>query len=311
MSMQCRLLVRITVLFGGLILPVAGQAQAPVLSSPADWLQAMHHAVHHLNYEGHVVYQVGSDLEVMHLHHEGKATGEVEHLNVLSGTPHQILRGSGAMHHIQGPDEKQQSHDQHVLDMNCLFDYQQMLPHYRLRLGEKHRVAGRLAQILYIEPQDALRYGRRLYLDQETKLPLRSVLLDHQQQPLAQTLFTDLTLKKSPMVAMQHPSHNHTDKSDLFAVAQRWQFVALPAGFKMKLHHYLSQEKREHFIFSDGLSMISLYIEPWVKGSLEGFSKQGATWILGARRHNQRMTLLGKVPQETLLQVVDAARPTP
>jgi sigma-E factor negative regulatory protein RseB len=309
MRLLYRVFSRRVFLSTGLALTVACQVQAGTLSS-AEWLQAMHHAVHHLNYEGRVVYQVGSDLEVMHLHHQGHASGEVEHLNVLSGTPHQILRGNGVTNRVQGADDDNVSHNQHILGMSCLFNYRQMAPHYQISLGKQQRVAGRLAQIVLIEPRDQLRFGRRLYLDQDTKLPLRSVLLDHQQKPLAQTLFTELTLKKAPMIVMQHPAA----KGTLFeqpASGQRWRFEALPAGFAMKLHDYRPEEKREHFIFSDGLSMISLYVEPWVHGSLQGFSKQGATRILGTRRHDQRMTLLGKVPRKTLQQVVDAVRPMP
>ena len=310
MQLQRRMFVRIAALLsGGFILSVACQAQAVALS-PADWLQAMHHAVHHLNYEGRVVYQVGSDLEVMHLQHQGDASGEIEHLNILSGTPHQILRGSGVMSRPQGTDDASAPHNkhQHILDMNCLFHYRQMAPYYQVRVGHQHRVAGRLAQVVLIEPRDKLRFGRRLYLDRETKLPLRSVLLNHQNKPLAQTLFTELTLKKAPMVAMQHPAPMTTLFEQPVA-AQRWRFKALPTGFSMKLHHYQSEERREHFIFSDGLSMVSLYIEPWVEGGLQGFSKQGATRIFGIRRYGQRMTVLGKVPPVTLRQVADAVRP--
>ncbi len=266
----------------------------------------MHHAVHHLNYEGRVVYQVGSELEVMHLQHQGAAAGETEYLSALSGVPYQIRRGRGVMHDPQGDDRV----NQHILGMNCLFHYQQMAPYYRLSLGKQHRVADRSAQIVLIEPKDRLRFGRRLYLDQETKLPLRSVLLDHQKQPLAQTLFTQLTLNKAPVMGRQHAMPVDTPP-ERPAAAQRWQFAALPAGFAMQLHHYRPEEQRDHFIFSDGLSMMSLYIEPWVDGGLQGFSRQGATWILGARRYNQRITLLGKVPQETLQQMMTAVRPAP
>ena len=307
-----RAFARIILLSGSLILSAAGQAQTTVMSAVA-WLQAMHHAVHHLNYEGRVVYQVGSDLEVMHLQHQGHPAGEIEYLSVLSGAPHQILRGHGAINHVQDADDGKISPNQHkhILGMNCLFDYQQMAPYYRIYLGKQHRVAGRLAQVVFIAPQDTLRFGRRLYLDQETKLPLRSVLLDHHKQPLAQTLFTELTLKKAPRADRQLLIPMNSALFEPTAAKQRWQFEALPAGFRIKLHHYRSEERREHFIFSDGLSMVSLYIEPWAHGSLQGFFKQGATWILGAHRHNQRMTLLGKVPQETLRQVMNAIRPVP
>ena len=45
-----------------------------------DWLRAMHHAVHHLQYTGRFVYQVGSDMEVMQMQHERSAELSLIHI---------------------------------------------------------------------------------------------------------------------------------------------------------------------------------------------------------------------------------------
>lgn len=276
-----------------------------------DWLRAMHHAVHHLQYTGRFVYQVGSDMEVMQMQHERSAEQEFAHLHSLNGTPHEIVRRKGqpgtAPPHQPIPISGIQKH---TLGLNCLFKYQQMALYYRPRLKDQHRVAGRMTQIIEIEPKDKLRFGQRLYLDLETKLPLRSILLSPDGETLAQTLFVDLQIK--PATANKQPIHHPSGKPTLLdhtITNQRWQFHQLPAGFTIQLHHYQPVADREHFVFSDGLSVISLYIEPWLKTGLKGYSKKGATWVLGVHKHNRRITLLGEVPRVTLQYMADAIHP--
>ena len=151
-------------------------------------------------------------------------------------------------------------------------------------------------------------FGRRLYLDQTTKLPLRSVLLDHTGKPLAQTLFVDFQLQPNTQTEQPHPKTTQPALNRQ-AASHRWRFEPLPAGFDMMLHQYQKPADREHFIFSDGLSMVSVYLEPWSSDGMLGFSKQGATWILGARKYGRRATLLGEVPKVTLQRVADAIQP--
>ena len=275
---------------------------------PADWLDDMHYAIHHLNYAGRFIYQVGPDVATINLQRQGHG----EHLHSLNGRPYEIVRGQNSWD-TQVTSEQSTKipgllPQQHVIGLNCLFNYRQMMRHYQVQLGAQHRVAGRMTQIIDIQPTDALRFGRRLYLDQATKLPLRSVLLDHAGKPLAQTLFVDFQLqtgesvKKTSAKPMQPALNRQT-------AGHRWRFEPLPAGFDMMLHQYQKPVDREHFIFSDGLSMVSVYLEPWSNDGMLGFSKQGATWILGARKYNRRATLLGEVPKVTLQRVADAIQP--
>ena len=275
----------------------------------ADWLDDMHYAIHHLNYSGRFIYQVGSDVATLNLQHQG----HTEHLHSLDGSPHEIIRGRGgvpktALTPHQSAKTSALLPQQHVIGLNCLFNYRQMMRYYQVQLGAQHRVADRMTQIIEIQPADALRFGRRLYLDQTTKLPLRSVLLDHTGKPLAQTLFVDFQLQPNTQTEQPHPKTTQPALNRQ-AASHRWRFEPLPAGFDMMLHQYQKPADREHFIFSDGLSMVSVYLEPWSSDGMLGFSKQGATWILGARKYGRRATLLGEVPKVTLQRVADAIQP--
>lgn len=292
-----------------------GAQMAQAAKLPVDWLNDMHHAIHNLNYAGPVVYQVGSNVAVMQLEHTAHAEHEVEQLHSLNGQPHEIVRRPGALSTQQTPHPSIPlaglTPRQHTLGLNCLFNYQQMAPHYQIRLGAQHRIANRTTQIIDIKPLDTLRFGRRLYLDQETKLPLRSVLLNHVGKPLAQTLFVDFQLTPSkPNIQAQHiHSTAMQPKSHRYTASTRWRFEQLPIGFDMMMHNDQRPKHQAHFIFSDGLSMVSLYLEPWSNEGMAGYSKRGATWILGTRKYNHRVTLLGEVPKMTLQKMADAIRP--
>src|SRR5690606_17137208 len=67
-------------------------------------------------------------------------------------------------------------------------------PHYDLTLGAVDRVADRSTQVLAISPRDELRYGYRLWLDQETAMPLRVQLIDGAGGVLEEIRFTEIEI---------------------------------------------------------------------------------------------------------------------
>ncbi|MDH4573057.1 sigma-E factor regulatory protein RseB domain-containing protein [Salinicola acroporae] len=68
----------------------------------------------------------------------------------------------------------------------------QIAAHYELQPMELERIAGRSAWRLDIEPQDALRFGYRLWLDSETSLPLKREMIGVDGQILETFQITDL-----------------------------------------------------------------------------------------------------------------------
>ncbi len=63
---------------------------------------------------------------------------------------------------------------------------------YRLRLAGESRIASRHAVRLEIEPLDDQRYGRHLWLDATTALPLKQVLLDERGRAVETFQITEL-----------------------------------------------------------------------------------------------------------------------
>ena len=81
--------------------------------------------------------------------------------------------------------------------------------------------------------------------------------------------------------------------------ATPWRFERRPAGFEQTMHDVMqdrSGARVEHFLFSDGLSSYSIYIESGAQDGLEGVTRVGAAHAAGRRLGAYRATAVGEVP---------------
>lgn len=277
------------------------------------WLDKMNSSIRNLDYEGRFVYQTGNQLGSMYLVHRIKDGVELERLVALNGEPRQVIRGDEAVACLE-PGKK----DIHVakgsigrtLTPQNVLDHSLLNNQYKFRVGEQQRVAGRTARLIEIIPKDNLRFGYQLYLDQDSALPLRSVMLDTKGEQRSQLLFVDL--KTGPHITpIEHDLSAlelaQIDKQQLETqinssqpVISAWRFANLPAGYTMLSYRHNSNDSRDHFVFSDGLATVSMYIESIEKEGLEGFSRMGAVQALGIHRHQHQITVVGEVPKPTL-----------
>jgi negative regulator of sigma E activity len=64
----------------------------------------------------------------------------------------------------------------------------------------------------------------------------------------------------------------------------------------------------QHFVLSDGLAMVSVYIEKSLadEQALEGESSMGSVNAYGRRVDGHRVTVMGEVPKATVKQIAEA-----
>jgi sigma-E factor negative regulatory protein RseB len=90
-----------------------------------------------------------------------------------------------------------------------------------------------------------------------------------------------------------------------------WRFEDLPKGFVMTVYtqgRTTNGNASEHFVFSDGIARISLFIEEQSTAKLGRFSAVGPVGILGAVRDDHRITIVGEAPLETLKRFLKGVR---
>jgi sigma-E factor negative regulatory protein RseB len=65
-----------------------------------------------------------------------------------------------------------------------------------------------------------------------------------------------------------------------------------------------AEDSTEHYVLSDGLASVSIYIERGVEDGLQGGSRIGAVHAVGGRIAGHQVTVVGEVPAATVEQVL-------
>lgn len=286
------------------LLPIqAWSADAPPSLAAADWLQRVADAPRRLSYEGMFVFQLGDAMQTVHVVNRPAGDGKDSRLTMLDGAPREVRCNKDESVSVSSQDGQPKferrlnsRHFPGLLPNNT----ERLLAWYSVKVGEVTRVAGLECRQLELSPKDRFRWGYVLCAAKENNLPLKAVMLNERGQPLMQYAFTEVHFgdgaatpaAKAAIAAGDMP---YATAGDTLRVKQ------LPPGFlrEMSVKRKLPQHGEiEHWVFSDGLTHISLFIEP-MAGPLQpvkGESKQGMVNMLVRQVGDYRVTVLGEAP---------------
>ncbi len=304
---------------------MAGLAGLMALSSVAhadaalDWLNRAAIAAKQLNYSGVYVYHHGEHVEVQRVSHRVDAAGEQEKVEVMDGSPRQFLRVNSDVY-CYLPDGKSVRLERNTSRrfFPALLPAQpaRLLEFYDAKLGGSERVAGRNCQVVTLEPRDGYRYAYTLWLDKHTGLLLKSSIINSNGGEVSMFVFSEIQIGKAPDVLLFR--NNLTGKRVTRApvdmpVDIAWN-VKAPPGFERVQEAVRSLPGKKapvtHLVFSDGLSVLSMFlepIEPQVQ-RLHGLSAEGAISIYAREVDGYTVTTLGEVPSMALIETGNSAK---
>jgi sigma-E factor negative regulatory protein RseB len=278
----------------------------------------MANAMRSLSYEGTLVYAHGNRIESLRIEHRIENGQSRERLESLNGPERSMTRDQDRVtcelpnSHPISVHRGGLTHD--VLRAKAI-DPESLSAHYLIHPLGTARVAGRQVDVVGIIPRDSLRYGYRFYLDLESGLPLKSDLMGEQSEPIEQIMFTSLELL--PSVGSPRNEDVDADAADARAGISRptpvdtgpWRFTALPAGFDLTMYDHwrdTAGHSVDHFLLSDGLASVSVYVESDAVDGLEGETRIGAIHAAGKRVFGHQVTVIGEVPSATVQMVLAA-----
>lgn len=301
-----------------LLVPFAAFAATP---SPAQTLlEEMAQASRSQNYEGRFLYQFGGEISTIEVRHAVFDGQEYQRLTHLDGRVSEVLRRGDELlclhpdgsltRIIDGQDGLLTFRDRLV----------QAIPEqYNVLVDGDSRVAGRAATRIRVAPLDDHRYGYRLWLDDSSKLMLKSELVDASGMALERIEFVTLELHphlKPTDFQMPRALSEHSLKrmpADLPGRV-RIQVAWLPQGFKSVDQDWrrinASRPPVAAQSYSDGLATFTVFVEPvHTDGQVEeGVSRVGPTVAISRRLdatgQNYRVTLVGEIPQPTAERVM-------
>ena len=303
----------------------------PSISSPdaLSWLQKIAAAPRHHNYVGTFVYSSDGQIETSRIIHLVNEEGEQEKSEVLDGAPREVIRNNDEMR-CYLPASKT------VVTEKRWFRkvFPALLPQpltnlddsYIVKKGGQERVSDYLCQVIELEPRDDKRYGQKLWVDTNTGLLLKAVVIDKGGRVVEQFVFTDLKiggeidkeLLKSKYSTKATDWHTTNLVSSTMGSGKLgWQIKNPPPGFKkiVEMKRNLSGKSRPvgHIALSDGLAAVSVFIEPIsadAPAPAEGlYHGRGAINIYTRTVGENTVTTVGEVPPATVMQIGNSVTP--
>lgn len=315
--------------FCGLLL-VMGSAHAVEGRPTLDWLKTVAFAAHQTDYSGVFVYQYDNHVETSRITHVVETDSEYEKLESLDGPKREIIRHHGQVwcyisHKMVQVDSQQGRGRFPALLPDQLSTLSE---NYQVKEAGLERVAGYNAQVILFQPRDSLRFAHKIWVHTDTGLLLKAAVLDDKNQIIEQYAFTQLKIggefdrswvvSSKTTVAVPGKAVNSRAAADAvkagMPINSGWVVDALPVGFK-KTMEILRPMRGKHapvtqLVFSDGLSAISIFIEPadTDEDDVNGLTSRGEVNLYHKVVDKHLLTVVGEVPPRTVMQVLDSVR---
>jgi sigma-E factor negative regulatory protein RseB len=313
--------------------------RAGATDDPRAWLEQMNQALATRNYDGTFFHLSEGRVETMRIVHRVKAGHVTERLQSLDGSGREFVRNNDELT-CYLPDrhtvlvEPRQDHAPFLGSLPRFgADVDQF---YLIEALPSSRVLGRAAHVIAVNPKDQFRFGYRLWLDENTAMPLKTQLCDARGQVIEQILFARLDMPEnipdadlSPAVrtdgmrwVRQGPSSDPAASSALSA----YRASELPPGFHLTVSGAQTlgdtASPAAHLVYSDGLATVSVFVEAesQVKPSADepsggnsaeppqGLARVGSGFAFSTIVQGHQVTAVGEVPAQTVEFIAHSVR---
>jgi sigma-E factor negative regulatory protein RseB len=299
---------------------LSGWLALPVHAADAqDWLKRLAEAERRQSFQGTFVYERNGSFSTHSVWHRVEEGGSIrERLLQLDGPAQEVLKVDGQTRCVSGALADQVGDDAQAWPARHL-DAEQLGNWYDIRVAGQSRIAGRNAVVLVLAPKDQHRYGFELHLDQETGLPLKSLLLNEKGQLLERFQFTQLQTATPEAGALQPSSRCRPVRfRSVDQVAEgSWRSDWLPPGFTLNAAQLrrspASDEAVACLMYGDGLARFSVFLEPLQGAVVEDARSQLGPTVAVSRRMateagDVMVTVVGEIPLGTAERIALSMR---
>ncbi|KMN10311.1 RNA polymerase subunit sigma [Pseudomonas sp. FSL R10-1350] len=285
-----------------------------------DWLKRLGAAEQQQSYQGTFVYERNGSFSTHRIWHRVQDGKVRERLVQLDGAPYEVVRADGRTECVTG---KLINGLADVADTTARqLDLQRLENWYAVTRAGDSRVAGRPVAVIVLTPRDQHRYGVELYLDRETGLPLKSLLVNDKGQLLERFQFTHLETTP-PNDSQLTPG----DRCQAVATSQAaapvskpvhsWHSDWLPPGFELLSSNVRRDPKTKtevtSLMYDDGLTRFSVFLEP-LKGDAVPDMRLQLGPTVAVSRHLSTpdaeilATVVGEIPMGTAERIALSMR---
>ncbi|MGI9212260.1 MAG: MucB/RseB C-terminal domain-containing protein [Methylococcaceae bacterium] len=310
----------LVLILGFNLIAFADNPTTPSSNDALNWLSGMRQAANTLSYKGNLSFSKNGQVESFQLFHAIKEGVEHERLISMNSPLREVVRNADSVV-CYYPETKtayvENKPSKHSLLLDFPEDLSTLTLHYHFSLQNQEYVAKRLAQTISITPRDDYRYARRIWLDTQSKLPLKSELLDESGNDVEQMVFT--TLELNPDL----PAHDleasiptdslkwETKQREMLSPSSlNWSLEGVPEGFRIISYSRMKRPGNpiplDHLLLSDGLSSVSIYMDESKSDTLKSHPRKMGAFNAATRKIGAfQVTVMGEVPERTVSVIAE------
>ncbi|MDN8599128.1 sigma-E factor regulatory protein RseB [Citrobacter enshiensis] len=192
-------------------------------------------------------------------------------------------------------------------------DFKRLAPFYDFIAVGKTRIADRLCEVIRVVARDGTRYSYIVWMDTETRLPMRVDLLDRDGETLEQ--FRVIAFNVNDDIGNTMQALAKASLPPLLSVPAgektnfNWSPSWLPQGFSE-----ISSSRRpiptmempiESRLYSDGLFSFSVNVNRATQASTDQLLRTGRRTVSTSVRENAEITVVGELPPQTAKRIAD------
>ncbi len=313
---------------GALVLALPPRSQAA--DDAKAWLEKMNHALATRNYDGTFFHLSEGRVETMRIVHRVRAGRVTERLLSLDGSGREFVRNNDELTCYLP--------DQHTVLVEPRQDHGPFLGSlpqfgadvddvYRIEALTSAHVLGRPARVIVVNPKDQFRFGYKLWLDENTAMPLKTQLCDSHGQVIEQILFARLDMPETiadseltPAVRTEgmHWVRQGASPDTASPTLSAYRPSELPPGFHLTVAGAqtlgTATVPAAHLVYSDGLATVSVFVEaqrddqaaapervvPPAEAPLQGLARVGSGFAFSTVVQGHQVTAVGEVPAQTV-----------
>ncbi|ARD19027.1 sigma-E factor regulatory protein RseB [Edwardsiella piscicida] len=307
----------LSLLTGSLFISSSALAQD---TAPGLMLQQMNKASQSLNYELAFINITKQGVESLRYRHALENQQALAQLLQMDGPRREVvLRGNEVSYFEPGLEPFTLTGD-HIVDAlpSVIFaDINQLAPYYNFISVGRTRVADRPCEVIRVVSRDGMRFSYIVWIDEDSKLPLRVDLLDRDGETLEQ--FRVIAFDVGQQVANEMRSFSRLTLPPLLRlppaehVSFSWRTAWVPDGFKEVSRSRRTlpslSEPVESRLYSDGLFSFSVNVSPTTGDSRDDqFLRQGRRTIHTETRNNTEISVVGELPPMTAKRIAASIR---
>jgi Negative regulator of sigma E activity len=280
-------------------------------------LQQMNLASQSLNYELSFVSINKTGVESLRYRHARLNNQALAQLLQLDGPRREVVqRGNEISYFEPGLDPFTLNGDYIVDSLPSLVytDFKRLAPYYDFISVGRTRIADRLCEVIRVVARDGTRYSYIVWMDSESKLPMRVDLLDRDGETLEQFRVIAFTVGDAVDSSM-----------DKLSKASLPPLLSVPAGGKANFtwspgwvpqgFSEVSSSRRtlptidtsvESRLYSDGLFSFSVNVSRATANSSEQMLRTGRRTVSTTVRNQAEITIVGELPPPTAKRIADS-----